>query len=110
MLQIQPQVEEDYASVRAFHRTTYFHYIFGKGLPCLAIEASPSANINPNKKLQPADGTPFFSIVLSIVSRLAVVPDALIFAMTTGGPKQEFDALLLNATTTQLNCFSSKGV
>jgi hypothetical protein len=38
-----------------------------------------------------------------------VVPDALIFAMTTGGPKEEFDALLQNATPMQLNSFGSKG-
>lgn len=95
MLLIQPQVEEDYAAVRAFHRSTFFHYIFGKGLPTLAFEAPPSLPLNPAKKVQPAD---------------AVVTDALIFAMHTGGPKEEFDALLNNATLTQLNSLSSKGM
>jgi hypothetical protein len=56
MLQIQPQVEEDYARVRAFHRTTYFHYIFGKGMPSLAFEPPPSATLYPGKKVPPGDG------------------------------------------------------
>lgn len=63
----------------------------------------------PQPRQEGAAGRRYDPCLLIPRSRLAVVTDALIFAMHTGGPKEEFDALLNNATLTQLNSLSSKG-